>query len=360
MNIVASSARILISLGLAGSLIEIYGCAASRHRDGVATGQESTTPNLRGERLKSWGLVTASGARVDPGSGLPTRVLHEASGIALLLVPPGEFFMGVDGGQGPEARHLRYVKHHYYLGETEVTFGQFLQFVRQTGYITDAESGTAPEEPDKVRGAFASQADRVHQREWSAIANWMHPFPLVVRHAVRDDHPVSQVSWNDAMAFCRHFGVQLPTDAQWEYAYRAGADTRYPWGDDGAAGAVYMNGGDLSMARLFDHESPAYDFDDGHPTHAPVASFRPNAWGFYDMAGNVEEWTSNDFALPAPVDGADESAPAPSSSVRALRGSTWFSSPEASGPWERFSMRPTSRRDFIGFRVAINLDSARE
>jgi formylglycine-generating enzyme len=301
-------------------------------------------------------LSAAAGSTTDAVTGLPTRVTHTASGIALVLIPAGEFMMGVEGGEGLEVRHRRIVKRAFYLGETEVTVGQFRRFALATDYTTDAESGTAAEDADKVKGAFVTPADRVHKREWDERASWRNPFPRVSDHVLRDEHPVSQVSWNDAMAFCKHFGLELPTEAQWEYAYRAGATTRYPWGDDGGAGGRFMNGGDQSMARRFPQEAAAYPFDDRFPTHSPAASFDPNAWGLYDMAGNIEEWTSHDYKLDARRDGLDETAPAPTTSVRVLRGSTWFSSPEGSGPWNRYGMRPTSRRDFIGFRAAVNVD----
>jgi len=333
------------------------GCGSSDERVATCAGAVGEAADVKDAFLGGKGLAAGVGSAVDPKTGLPTRVVHAASGITLVLVPAGEFFMGVERGEGLEARHRRVVKRPFYMGATEVTVGQFRRFVDATGYVTDAESGRAPEEDDKVRGAFVTPNDRVHQREWDDRASWRNPFPRVSGFELREDHPVSQVSWNDAVAFCRHFRLELPTEAQWEYAYRAGAATAYPWGDDGAAGAPFMNGGDESMARRFPRESAAYAYDDGHATHAPAGAFRPNAWGLFDMAGNVEEWTSHDSYLQRVADGLDERAPAPTTNSRVLRGSAWFSSPEGSEPWRRYGMRPTSRRDFIGFRVVVKVDA---
>lgn len=351
-------ARVSIALSLALLLGGLPGCG--RARSPVAAPFQSA-PSFSDSKTRNaaWTLpasfVAAPDAKVDPALGLPTRVQHLPSGVSLVLIREGEFWMGTAGETGHEARHRRRVARPFYLGESEVTVAQFRRFADATGHVTDAETGLAPEDDGKVRGAFATPDDRVHTREWDPRAHWRNPFPMVHGFVLLDDHPVSQVSWNDAVAFCRHFQLELPTEAQWEYAYRAGSPSTYPWGDDPSAGAAFMNGGDIAMARRFPKEAAGYPVDDGHPTHAPVRSFRPSPWGLFDMAGNVEEWTSHDFKVPLPRDGDDETAPPPSTDVRVLRGSTWFSSPEGSEPWRRYGMRPFSRRDFIGFRVALNL-----
>lgn len=290
--------------------------------------------------------VRAVGTEVDTASGLPARAVHSASGVFLRLIPAGVFMMGEEGGTGQERRHRRVIRRAFYMGETEVTVRQFRAFVDATHYLTDAERGVA-EEPDKTVGAFA-QTPTFHRRHWHADAQWRRPFPLLDGQTLRNDHPVSQVSWNDAMAFCAHFGLALPSEAQWEYA--ALGDGRYGGG----------NFADASTGRLFGEDLSA--IDDGYPTHAPVASFAPNGFGLFDLAGNVEEWTANSSYIATPQDGDDE-RPLPSTrpadqedSAKALRGSSWFSPPGEAGAFTgatRFSMRAFSRRDFIGFRVVL-------
>lgn len=232
------------------------------------------------------------------------------------------------------------------MGETEVTVAEFRAFVDATGYITDAERGV-PEEPDKTVGAFAQTAT-FHQRTWNKDAHWRNPFPLLPGQTLREDHPVSQVSWDDAMAFCKHFGLSLPSEAQWEYAARA----------DGNFGGG--NFADASTGLLFSEDFGT--LDDGFPTHAPVASFAPNGFGIYDLSGNVEEWTANSSFIPIPNDGDDElpvgstRSPAQDDRSTALRGTTWFSPPSDPAKFDgtaRYSMRAFSRRDFIGFRVVV-------
>lgn len=127
--------------------------------------------------LRRLGLVPAAGARRDPATGLPTRVLHRPSRIVLALIPPGEFRMGSPGGEpdrGAEERaHRRVIRRPFYLGETEVTVGQFRRFVRATRYLTDAERGV--EEAGHRRGAFATTAgrcrDRSHRRKIGRLIN---------------------------------------------------------------------------------------------------------------------------------------------------------------------------------------------
>lgn len=287
-------------------------------------------------------LQPAPGFELDAATGLPSRVLHVSSGIVLRLIPAGEFEMGEPGGQGPEKRHRRVIRSPFYLGECEVTVGEFARFVSATGYATDAERGV-PEEPDKAVGAFA-QTPMFHRREWHAGASWRSPFPLIAKHVLHEDHPVSQVSWNDAMAFCAHFGLSLPSEAQWEYACRAGP----------ANGGLRLgNTADASTAELFTAVEGHAPGRDGYPTHAPARSLPPNSLGLYEMAGNVEEWTAGPFGVAEPLDGQDESVPPQSAAgepVKVLRGASWIST----GPAHctaRFGMRPFSRRDFIGFRV---------
>ncbi len=192
------------------------------------------------------GFKPAVDATTDSITGLPTRVLHEASGIALRLVSAGEFHMGFG-----QTRHRRVIRNPFYLGETEVTNAQFGRFADATGYLTDAERGVPLE--GHTKGSFAGVP--AGDRDWSDEATWRVPFPYLGNPKPVDDHPVVHVSWTDAVAFCEHFAMRLPTEAEWEYAAWAGATTVYPWGDDPADGAGRANLADVAQAALCQHKS---------------------------------------------------------------------------------------------------------
>jgi sulfatase modifying factor 1 len=300
----------------------------------------------------------------DPASGLPTRIVHPDSGIVLVLIPAGEFLMGSppsEPGRSPqkERQHRRVIKRPFYLGQTEVTVAQFRKFVQATGYKTDAERGTPDGSGNPGPGGFAATPDG--DRTWTATASWHNPFPNLKDYAVRDDHPVIHVSWNDAQAFCKHFNLRLPTEAQWEYAARAGSPHRFPWGDSDAAGQGHANVGDLANKGRFPRTNVHFPFDDGHALIAPVAQCKPNAWGLHDMIGNVEEWCQDAYRK-YPEDGADESAADPDPAVaagtvaRILRGGAWIGNQGTSRSATRIGMRQSSRRDFQGFRVAMSVE----
>ena len=281
--------------------------------------------------------------------------MHTASGIVLVLIPAGEFQMGFpEGEEGYKSRdrqHRRVIRKPFYLGETEVTVGQFTRFVVATRYETDAERGIS-EGGNPGRGGFAATPDG--DRTWTATASWQNPFPNLKDYRRRDDHPVIHVSWNDAQKFCAHFGLQLPTEAQWEYAYRAGSCERFPWGDAEAGAKGYGNIVDQAHKNRFPKANLWFPFDDGFALIAPVGSYRPNAWMLHDMVGNVQEWCQ-DAASPYPEDGADESAvPGGKDSSRVMRGGLWLGAPENCGSAARFFFAPHGRRDFIGFRVAMS------
>ena len=313
----------------------------------------SQKPEAHSDRSQQAKFAPAEGATLDAKTGLPTRIVHKETGIVLVLIQAGGFQMGSpesEPGRGKrERRHHRVIRRPFYLGETEVTVGQFRKFVQATQYQTDAERGTP--EGSQSKGAFATTPDG--DRSWSVAANWRNPFPNLKDYHLRDDHPVVQVSWNDAQQFCAHFGFQLPSEAQWEYAYRAGSCERFPWGDDELGGKGYGNVVDLAYKKRFAGHNLWFPFDDGVALIAPVGRYQPNAWRLRDMVGNVQEWCQ-DALHQYPEDGADESAvQGDSSSARVMRGGLWLGAPENCRSAARFFFSPQGRRDFIGFRVAM-------
>ena len=269
--------------------------------------------------LLAWPVVSASASPPVDRPAPPLRVTHKPSGIDVVLIPAGEFQMGSpdtepDRGKR-EKLHRRVIRRPFYLGRTEVTVGQFRKFVEASGYRTEAERGT-PNGDRPGPGSFATIDDG--QRDWNAAANWRNPFPNLKEYQLRDDHPVVQVTWNDAQKFVAHYGLRLPTEAEWEYAARAGTRDRFAWGPDEAGGKGFANVGDETHRRRFVTVNVFFPFDDGAALLSPVARYKPNAWGLHDMIGNAG----------------------------------------TSRPATRIGMRATSRRDFQGFRVASNVEQS--
>jgi len=300
------------------------------------------------------GVALLFSAKVNSQKSLPARVFVPETGITFVLISPGRFQMGSPENEPArsrgEQRHWRTIKEPFYISETEVTVEQFRRFVKATGYLTDAERGT--EEGGHTKGAFATVPDG--DREWSANASWQFPFPNVFEFRQREDHPVVQVSWNDAKSFAKHFGYQLPTEAQWEYAARAGTTTAYLWGADEAGGKGFGNMNDASAAKRFCNWNRSFPFDDGYVFLAPVRSFKPNAWGLHDVTGNVAEWCEDAYVRDYPADGADESA-ATNGTARVIRGGSWLDPPDLYRMAKRFGFAPQGRRDFIGFRAVMKV-----
>lgn len=235
-----------------------------------------------------------------------------ADGMA--LIPGGELNMGGDNDQ---ASANEFPKHKvkidsFWMDRTEVTNRQFEEFVKATGYVTVAERPLVWEElakdlppdtpppPDSVLqpGALVFTAtsgpvslDDVSQWwQWVVGASWRRPDGPGSDIAKKMDHPVVQISWEDAEAYARWKGGRLPTEAEWEWAARGGlANNIYPWGnepiEEGAPKANFWQG-------MFPYDNK---LSDGFYTTAPVGSFPANGFGLFDMAGNVWEWCSDWF-----------------------------------------------------------------
>ncbi|MCW1884217.1 formylglycine-generating enzyme family protein [Luteolibacter flavescens] len=162
----------------------------------------------------------------------------------------------------------------FLISDAETTNAQFSAFVKATGYRTLAEKA----------GWSLSGGEGSAEWEWKRVegASWRHPFgPDGPAAEKLPDHPVTQISGEDARAYCRWVGGRLPTLDEWETAARAGADTPYPWGADFSAKAcnVWNGASHLKNTR-----------EDGHVLTAPVRSYPPNAWGLHDVIGNVFEY----------------------------------------------------------------------
>lgn len=190
----------------------------------------------------------------------------------------------------------------FWMDRTEVTNEQFRAFVDATGYVTVAERPPRPEDFPGVPAEVLVPGSivftppegevslRDHLRWWRYVpgASWKHPEGPSSSIAGREQHPVVHVAYEDAVAYCTWAGKRLPTEAEFERAARGGLEgKRYAWGDE-------MKPGGKAQANTFQGKFPTSDSgEDGYRGTAPVASYPPNGFGVYDLAGNVWEWCSD-------------------------------------------------------------------
>jgi formylglycine-generating enzyme required for sulfatase activity len=227
----------------------------------------------------------------------PAAYVDAKTGIALVRIPAGEFLMGDESMSDAQPVHRVRIAADFYLGKYPVTNEEYGRFLKATGY----------REPDY----------------WSN------------RRFSQPQQPVAGVSWDDAQAFCRWAGGRLPTEAQWEYACRAGTTTAFSFSDD--------------ESRL--GEFGWYDKNSGGQTQ-PVGGKAANPWGLYDVHGNVWEWCQDWYDANYYRHSPKDDPPGPKAgSGRVLRGGSWLSNGSYCRSGFRSGSDPPGRYSSIGFRL---------
>lgn len=320
--------------------------------------------------------------------------VRSSVGLTLRLIEAGRFEMGEnDLGPGFSKDHSEFqtgdvrpvhpvvLTKPYYLATTEVTVGQFKQFVADTGYKTSAETnatggvGWDPTPPkDNPRGVSTF-------RDGGGF-NWKQP-----GFDQEDSHPVTGVSFTDAKAFCawlsKKEGVnyRLPTEAEWEYAARAGNDSFFSFGNP-YRGVIqrFANIGNVELELAFPDRvrrqwlvDVKVDPADKHVFTAPVGSYLANPWGLFDTYGNVWEWCEDDYLDTAyapyvsqgyhqvrkrAIDPLNTEKWSNQGEWRVIRGGSWFNSPIQCRSSCRGYFEASDAACYIGFRVARDAPEA--
>ena len=249
-------------------------------------------------------LAVARAAAGDPPPGPAPE--------GMVWIPGGTFTMGSDDkmARRNEQPAHRVTVSGFWMDAVPVTNARFREFVEKTGYVTMAERkpdweeirrqlppGTPkPDEKMLVPGSmvFTPSDGPVDLREmgnfwrWQPGADWKHPEGPGSSLEGREQHPVVQICWDDAVAYAKWAGKRLPTEAEWEFAARGGsASARYYWGEEFTPGGKAMCN---SWTGEFPHRNTR---SDGWERTSPVKSYPPNGYGLYDMAGNVWNWVAD-------------------------------------------------------------------
>jgi formylglycine-generating enzyme required for sulfatase activity len=271
---------------------------------------------------------------------------------AMIVVPPGTFTIGSppdeagrrdDEGPQMEIRIAR----PFAIGQYEVTRQQYEAFLRDTNHPVSGNCMTDRRKP----GAWALDAQ----------TNFHDPgFPQ------SGNHPAACVSWNDAKAYIAWLNFKaggnyrLLTEAEWEYAARAGSTTAYPWGSNIEDGCGHMNGFDKVILHkkgdLYKGEPISFaNCSDGYLNTSPVGSYAPNTFGIYDMIGNLGEWVEDCSTQSYAAMQSDGTAQSGDCDKRMVRGGSWGTQPRQLRSAERIRYSPTDVDDSIGIRVAKSL-----
>lgn len=337
------------------------------------------------ERAKAWIKVALAAGIALPFVLLLTLGPDDAKAEPeMVAIAGGEFLMG-DEAHHPEEGPRRKVRvDDFLIARTEVTNRQFERFVKATGYVTEAEKAVDPRAfPNAPPEALLAGAMVFHLKpgvdaqactvsgempwwHFTPGANWRQPEGPGSSIRDRMDHPVTQVSYRDALAYCAWAGARLPTEAEWEYAARGGLEAKaYVWGDEERPGGKVM-------ANHWQGGFPGKDTaEDGFHGTAPVGSFPPNGHGLLDMAGNVWEftadWYDQDYYRKGPVDNpkgpaAGQDPQGTGYGQRAMRGGSWLCDRTYCfrfRPGARHGVDELTATNHSGFRIVRDVPKAR-
>lgn len=276
----------------------------------------------------------------------------------MILLDGGPFLMGtedrdanVGDGEGP-VRECRVDG--FYLDRHTVTNEQFSEFIRASGYVTEAErfGWSFVFRPAGV-GPATEAVPRL--RWWHRVegARWDHPEGPDSGIAQRALHPVVQVSWHDAAAYARWAGKRLPTDAEWEFAARGGlVQKRFPWGDELVPGGNHL-------CNIWQGEFPDVNSsEDGYEGTAPVNAYPPNGYGLQVITGNTWEWCADWFSPVHHLAATRVNPVGPATGTgRAMRGGSYLCHASYCNRYRvaaRTSNTPDSATTNIGFRCAMD------
>jgi formylglycine-generating enzyme required for sulfatase activity len=266
----------------------------------------------------------------------------DAKGIKMQLVSEGKFTMGSENGDSNEKPvHLIYLDA-FWMDQTEVTNAMFGQFIAAANWQTEA---------DKKSKSYVFNPSISN---WEEVigADWQHPTGPNSSLAGLFEHPVTQVSWNDAQAYCAWRGARLPTEAEWEKAARGTDKRTYPWGNQNPAGTL-LNFADLNLNIDWANKNE----NDGYQFTAPVGHYPAGAspYGIYDLAGNVWEWTADWYDGKYYQNSPERNPPGPvSGALRVLRGGAWGSNISAVHSALRLRYDPTFGSNSVGFRCVLS------
>ena len=270
---------------------------------------------------------TAQAASDSRSAPKPTSA-PDAPTAGMVRLEGGSFLMGTDSDEGfPADGEGPVRKVHvdpFYIDIHHVTNAEFEAFIKDTGYVTDAERyGWSFVFQNFVDKKTAKWAPRVQQTPWWVKvddARWKWPEGRGSHVSNRQDHPVVHVSWNDAQAYCEWAGLRLPTEAEWEYAARGGLEQKqFPWGDK-----LHPDG--QHMCNIWQGSFPDHNtVEDAYYGTAPVKSFPPNGYGLYEVAGNAWEWCYDWFSPDFHVNGPRGNPTGPAGGeAKVMRGGSYL------------------------------------
>lgn len=229
-------------------------------------------------------------------------MLNQKDKMKLQWIPGKTYSMGTLSNNGfysdKEGPPVQIQLKPFYMSETTVTNGQFLNFVTDTGYVTESEHiGRSYVFRSMLveQGTVESNCCSTSMDWWVDVegANWRHPEGPISSIKDRENHPVVHITWNDAQHYATWAGGRLPSEAEWEFSARGGlVEKEYPWGDELTPNAIHQ-------CNIWQGEFPHNNTkEDGYFSTAPVQCFKPNGYGLYQMVGNVWEWCSNPARIP--------------------------------------------------------------